>query len=139
MSPRLLMLKPSQAHGDSVSVVGAVWHGRLVEGEIRKALRIGYLTEAMPQGKDRCTRTYIEDALNEGARDTGRPISDPANFASRPWTRADDDELRKLALRGLSVRAIGSRTGRTETAVRSRARRLQVIFRKIMRIQLQMG
>jgi plasmid stability protein len=57
MSPRLLMLKPSQAHGDSVSVVGAVWHGRLVEGEIRKALRIGYLTEAMPQGKDRCTRT----------------------------------------------------------------------------------
>jgi hypothetical protein len=131
------MLKPSQAHGDSVSVVGAVWHGRLVEGEIRKALRIGYLT-AMPQGEGSMHKD-IEGALNEGARDTGRPISDPANFASRPWTRADDDELRKLALRGLSVRAIGSQTGRTETAVRSRARRLQVIFRKIMRIQLQMG
>jgi hypothetical protein len=56
----------------------------------------------------------IEGALNEGARDTGRPISDLVNFASRPWTRADDDELRKLALRGLSVRAIDSRTGRTE-------------------------
>jgi hypothetical protein len=81
----------------------------------------------------------IEGVLNEGARDNGRPISDPANFASRPWTYADDDKLRKLALTGLSVRAISSRTGRTETAVRSRARRLQVIFRKIKRKQLQMG
>jgi hypothetical protein len=79
----------------------------------------------------------IEGVLSEGARDTGRPISYPANFAS--WTHADDDELRKLALTGLSVRAIGSRTGRTETAVRYRARRLQVIFRKIKRKQLHMG
>jgi hypothetical protein len=81
----------------------------------------------------------IEGVLNEGARDTGRPISEPANFASRPWTHADDDKLRRLALAGFSVRAIGIRLGRTETAVCSRARRLKVILRKIKRKQLQMG
>ena len=63
-------------------------------------------------------RQDIEGVLNEGAaRDTGRPISEPANFASRPWTHADDDKLRRLALAGFSVRAIGIRLSRTETAV----------------------
>jgi hypothetical protein len=81
----------------------------------------------------------IESVLNEGALDTARPISEPANFASRPWTHADDDKLRRLALTGLSVRAIGIRMSRTETAVHSRARRLQVILRKIRPKQLQMG
>jgi len=67
------------------------------------------------------------------------PMTEPAHFASRPWTQADDDKLRKLALTGLSSRAIGIRMNRTETAVRSRARQLQVILRKIRLEQLQMG
>ena len=58
------------------------------------------------------------------------PMTEPAHFDSRPWTQADDDKLRKLALMGLSVRAIGIRMSRAETAVHSRARRLQVILRK---------
>jgi hypothetical protein len=64
-------------------------------------------------------------------------VIEPAYFDSRPWTQADDDKLRKLALTGLSSRAI--RMNRTETAVRSRARQLQVILRKIRLEQLQMG
>ena len=67
------------------------------------------------------------------------PMTEPAHFDSRPWTQADDDKLRRLALTGLSVRAIGIRMNRTETAVRSRARQLQVILRKIRPDQLQMG
>jgi hypothetical protein len=81
----------------------------------------------------------IESVVNEGVRDSARPISEPANFAPRRWTLADDDNLRRLALTGLSVRAISIRMSRTETAVHSRARRLQVILRKIRRKQLQMG
>jgi hypothetical protein len=81
----------------------------------------------------------IEAVLDEGARDAARPISKPAFFASRPWTNADDDKLRRLALTGLSVLAIGIRLSRTETAVHSRARRLQVILRKIRPKQPQMG
>jgi hypothetical protein len=81
----------------------------------------------------------IESVVNEGVRHAARPISEPANFASRPWTHADDDKLRRLVLTGLSVRAIGIRLSRTETAVHSRARRLQVILRKIRPKQLQMG
>jgi hypothetical protein len=88
---------------------------------------------------ERSMHQNIESVLNEGARDTARPISQPANFASRPWTHADDDKLRRLALTGLSVRAIGIRMSRTETAVHSRARRLHVILRKIRPKQLQMG
>jgi hypothetical protein len=59
--------------------------------------------------------------------------------ASRPWTQADDDKLRKLAPTGLSSRAISIRMNRAETAVRSRARQLQVILRTIGLKQLQMG
>jgi hypothetical protein len=81
----------------------------------------------------------IEGVLNEGARETARPILEPANFTSRPWTHADDDKLRRLALTGLSIRAIGIRMSRTETVIHSRARRLQVILRKIRPKQLQMG
>jgi hypothetical protein len=81
----------------------------------------------------------FESIVNEGVRDNVRPISEPVNFASRPWTRADDDKLRRLAPTGLSVRAIGIRMSRTETAVRARARRLHVILRKIRPKQLQMG
>jgi hypothetical protein len=66
-------------------------------------------------------------------------MTEPEHFASRPWTRADDDKLRRLALTGLSSKAIGIRMNRTDTAVRSRARQLQVILRKIRLEQLQMG
>jgi hypothetical protein len=66
-------------------------------------------------------------------------MTEPAHLASRPWTQADDDKLRKLALTGLSSRAIGIRMNRTETAVCSHARRLQVILRKTTLKQLQMG
>jgi hypothetical protein len=66
-------------------------------------------------------------------------MAKPADFVSRPWTQADDDKLRRLALTGLSSTAIGIRMNRTETAVRSRARQLQVILRKIRLKQLQMG
>jgi hypothetical protein len=58
---------------------------------------------------------------------------------SRPWTQADDNKLRKLVTTGLSSRAIGTRMNRTETAVRLRARQLQVILRKSRLEQLQMG
>jgi hypothetical protein len=66
-------------------------------------------------------------------------MTEPAHFDSRPWTQADDDKPRKLAPTGLSSRAIGIRMNRTETVVRSRARQLQVILRKIRLEQLQMG
>jgi hypothetical protein len=66
-------------------------------------------------------------------------MTEPAHFDSRPWTQADDDKLRRLALTGLSSTAIGIRMDRTETVVRSRARQLQVILRKIRLKQLQMG
>jgi hypothetical protein len=66
-------------------------------------------------------------------------MTQPAHFASRPWTQADDDKLRRLALTGLSSTAIGIRMDRTETVVRSRAKQLQVILRKIRPKQLQMG
>jgi hypothetical protein len=66
-------------------------------------------------------------------------ITEPEHFASRPWTQAEDLKLRRLALTGLSSRAIGIQMNRTETAVRSRARQMQVILRKIRPRQLQMG
>jgi hypothetical protein len=66
-------------------------------------------------------------------------MTDPAHFDSRPWTQADDEKLRKLALTGLSSRAIGIRMNRTEISVRSRAKHLQVILRKIRLEQLQIG
>jgi hypothetical protein len=66
-------------------------------------------------------------------------MAQPAHFASRPWTQADDDKLRRLALTGFSSTAIGIRMGRTETVVRSRAKQPQVILRKIRPKQLQMG
>ena len=81
----------------------------------------------------------IESALNEVARRIRREMTEPAHLASPPWTQADDDKLRRLALTGLSSRAIGIRMNRTETAVRSRARQLQVILRKFRLKQLQMG
>jgi hypothetical protein len=66
-------------------------------------------------------------------------MTEPADFASRPWTQADDDKLRRLVLTGLSSTAISMRMNRPETVVCSRARTLGVILRKIRLKQLQMG
>ena len=66
-------------------------------------------------------------------------MTEPEAFASRPWTQAEDDTRRSLALTGLSSTAIGIRMNRTEAAICSRARQMQVILRKIRPRQLQMG
>jgi hypothetical protein len=55
----------------------------------------------------------IERALNEVARRIRRAMTEPAHLASPTWTQADDDKLRRLALTGLSSRAIGIRMNRT--------------------------
>ncbi len=52
-------------------------------------------------------------------------------FSARPWTEADDAKLRTLALTGASSRSIGVQMNCTETAVRSRARRLKYYPEKI--------
>src|SRR5258708_26774657 len=79
----------------------------------------------------------IEDALNEVARHTRRAMTEPPHFGSRPWTQADDDKLRRMALTRLSSGAIGIRINRTETNAPSRARQLQESFRTITMNQLQ--
>jgi DNA-binding CsgD family transcriptional regulator len=66
-------------------------------------------------------------------------MTEPEHFASRPWTQAEDDMLRCLALKGLSSTAIGIRMNRTEAVVRSHARQMQIILRRNGPRQLQMG
>jgi hypothetical protein len=48
-------------------------------------------------------------------------MTETRRFAARPWTPADDEILRSLALRGVDARVIGSQLNRTAVAVRSRA------------------
>src|SRR5258707_9276844 len=110
--------------------------------DIVKAGRIRVIFSELPRLLRRQWSMHPDiesDALNEVARHTRRAMTEPAHFASRPWTQADDDKLRRLAVTGLSSRAIGIRMNRTETAVPSRARQLQVILKKIRLKQLQMG
>jgi hypothetical protein len=57
-------------------------------------------------------------------------MKEPGRFAARPWTRADDETLRSLALKGVDVRVIGRQLNRTAIAVRSRANRLNILLRK---------
>jgi hypothetical protein len=66
-------------------------------------------------------------------------MRDLRRFSARPWTQADDDKLRALAVAGASSRAIGVQMNRTEAAVRSRAARLKVILRKSTLRRPQMG
>ena len=49
---------------------------------------------------------------------------------SRPWTQAEDHELRALALTDASTREIAIQLNRTAIAVRARARKLHVILGK---------
>jgi hypothetical protein len=60
-------------------------------------------------------------------------------FATRPWTPEDDEIPRSLALRGVDARVIGSQLNRTAVAVRSRARRLDILLKKTTRKRYQMG
>jgi hypothetical protein len=57
-------------------------------------------------------------------------MKEPARHASLPWTQAEDDNLRKLALAGASSGEIGHHLNRTISSVRSRARRLNIILKK---------
>jgi hypothetical protein len=59
-------------------------------------------------------------------------------FSTRPWTEADDDKLRAFALAGVSSRLIGVQMNRTDTAVRSRAGRLNITLRKSKHRRRQM-
>src|ERR1700686_1481044 len=57
-------------------------------------------------------------------------LKEPARHASLPWTQAEDDNLRKLALAGASSGEIGHQLNRTISSARSRARRLNIILKK---------
>jgi hypothetical protein len=52
-------------------------------------------------------------------------------FSARPWTQAEDDALRALALKGASTREIGHQLDRTISAVGSRAKRLNISLGKL--------
>jgi hypothetical protein len=54
----------------------------------------------------------------------------PRGTYARPWTPADDDRLRVLAIAGASSKAIGVQMNRTQIAIRSRAGRLKIILTK---------
>jgi hypothetical protein len=58
-------------------------------------------------------------------------MTELGRFAARPWTQADDDKLRALALAGASTRAIAQQLDRTITAVGSRAKRLNIVLKKV--------
>src|ERR1700682_3933489 len=74
----------------------------------------------------------IESALNEVARRIRRAMTEPAHLASPPWTQADDDKLRRLALTGLSSRAIGIRMNRT---TKHHGRRHAFLLHRLLHLQ----
>jgi hypothetical protein len=66
-------------------------------------------------------------------------MKEVGRFATRPWTPADDEILRSLALRSVDARVIGSQLNRTAVAVRSRARRMNILLKKTKPKRYQMG
>jgi hypothetical protein len=66
-------------------------------------------------------------------------MKEVGRFATRPWTPADDEILRSLALRGVDARVIGSQLNRTAVAVRSRAKRMNILLKKTKPKRYQMG
>jgi|GraSoi2013_115cm_1033766.scaffolds.fasta_scaffold03906_5 hypothetical protein len=66
-------------------------------------------------------------------------MTEIGRFATRPWTPEDDEILRSLALRGVDARVIGNQLNRTAVAVRSRARRLNILLKKTKPKRYQMG
>lgn len=82
-------------------------------------------------GRFRAQIAALEGALRPstpGAKGEGE-MTEVRRFATRPWTRADDEILRSLVLKGTDARGIGTRLNRTAVAVRSRARRLNIPLR----------
>jgi hypothetical protein len=65
-------------------------------------------------------------------------VTELGRLAARPWTKADDDKLRSLALAGASTRAIARQLDRTIAAVGSRARCLNIVLKKAKKERLQM-
>ena len=49
----------------------------------------------------------------------------------RPWTAADDDQLKELAVSGASLLTMGQRLKRTEAAIRARAYFLDIPLRRV--------
>jgi hypothetical protein len=66
-------------------------------------------------------------------------MTETGRFATRPWTPADDEILRSMVLRGVATQVIGSQLDRTAVAVRSRARRLNILIKKTTPKRSQMG
>jgi hypothetical protein len=61
---------------------------------------------------------------------TGAAMTERGRYAARAWTQIDDVKLRALVLKSLNSRSIGVQMDRTEIAVRTRARRLNIILKK---------
>jgi hypothetical protein len=73
--------------------------------------------------------SIAESVFDPAAEGEGK-MTETGRFAARPWTPADDEVLRSLALNGVDARGIGNRLNRTAHAVRSRAKRLNILIRK---------
>jgi hypothetical protein len=52
-----------------------------------------------------------------------------ARLAFKPWTEAEIQRLRILATQGLPAKIVATRLGRTETALRTKARGLKIRFK----------
>lgn len=48
----------------------------------------------------------------------------------RPWLPEDDEQLRALTLKGTTAASIAKRLERTEEAIRNRAQKLKVSFKR---------
>jgi len=53
-------------------------------------------------------------------------------LATRPWSEADDERLRSLALKRMDAKVIGMQMNRAPASVRRRASWLNIILRKAM-------
>jgi len=82
---------------------------------------------------------HSHPALIEARAEGEGEMTEIGRFATRPWTPEDDEILRSLALRGVDARVIGNQLNRTAVAVRSRARRLNILLKKTKPKRYQMG
>jgi hypothetical protein len=64
------------------------------------------------------------------------PVKPLFKWSMKGWTDADDERLRELLFKGMDAREIASELGRTATAVRSRAYRLNLLAPKPVVSQL---
>jgi hypothetical protein len=72
-----------------------------------------------------CQTERTKNGTSEGKREMTRPTF----FAPRRWT-VEDDKMKSLAARGLSVRRVAILMNRSFLAVQSRASKLNVTFQK---------